>query len=125
MSAGPFGWPQGPPPSRTGARLKFWGAAAVAVLLLGSAGVGIRYLRSRPHRGPVSGYEERVEVLQREYRDFYGRLMSDAGAERLFELLLGDRPVASHVDLREKVLKRLRGVSGRSATRARLALCRD
>jgi hypothetical protein len=85
MSAGPFGWPQGPPPSRTGARLKFWGAAAVAVLLLGSAGVGIRYLRSRPHRGPVSGYEERVEVLQREYRDFYGRLMSDAGAERLFE----------------------------------------
>jgi hypothetical protein len=85
MSAGPFGWPQGPPPSRRSARLKFWGAAAAAIVLLLAAKSTIDHLQSRPHRGPVPGYEERVEVLQREYQDFYGKLMSDPGAERLFE----------------------------------------
>src|SRR5579883_2438374 len=85
MSAGPYGWPMQPPPSRLLPRLKLWGSIGGVLLLLFAARTGLHYWRSRPHRGPLPGYDERVDVLRHEYKAFYGQLMSDPGAERLFE----------------------------------------
>lgn len=67
------------------ARLEWWVRIAGALALMAVAWAGIHALISRPHRGPVTGYEERVDVLRREFQDFYGKLMSSSGAERLFE----------------------------------------
>jgi len=85
MAAGPYGWPQGPPPSHTAARVKLAATIGAVLLLLFGVRAGIQYLASRPHRGPLPGYEERVEVVRSEYRSFYGRLMSNPAAEHLFE----------------------------------------
>ena len=74
-----------PPASDWPARLKLWGTIAAVVAMMAAAWAGIRWLISRPHHGPVAGYEERVDVVRREYQDFYGKLMSSPGAERLFE----------------------------------------
>jgi hypothetical protein len=85
MSAGPYGWPMGPPPSRTATRVKVWSSIVGAIVLALAARSGILYLHSRPHRGPIPGYEERLGVLRHEYQAFYGKLASDPGVERLFE----------------------------------------
>src|SRR5262249_53756526 len=59
-------------------------------------------------------------------KDIVGRGdVGAAGAERVLELLLGDRAVSVAVDLREQVLQRLRWVGGRRVARARLALGGD
>ncbi len=67
------------------AHLEFWGKIAGALAFIAVAGAGIHLLTSRRDRAPVAGYEERLDVLQREYQEFYGKLMSSPGAERLFE----------------------------------------
>jgi tetratricopeptide (TPR) repeat protein len=85
MPPDPHGRPVDPPASGGGARRKLLILIAACAVLLLAAGAGIRYLRSGADRGSLPGYESRVEVAHRQYQEFYGKLMSDPGAEGLFE----------------------------------------
>jgi len=74
------------PASPEAARLpRWWWLGVCALLLLALAGFRLARRHGGGSTSPLQGYEDRLPVFQREYHHFYGRLMRDPNAERLFE----------------------------------------
>lgn len=84
-------------------------ACLIAVFLLAIGGVFLlRAVRARSGLAPLAGYEGNVAVLEREYHTYYGRLMRDPDAERLFQQAAGkvnEHDYAAAVELMQVVAK--------------------
>jgi hypothetical protein len=66
-------------------RLVWLAATAVLLLVVISTAAAIRRWRAPAAARPLNGYDSNAETFRSQYHDFYGKLMSDPNAERLFE----------------------------------------